>query len=143
MDSFIDIVGGVRIRRDELRFRFSRSGGPGGQHVNKVSTRVELHFDVDGSPSLQAHQKSLIRKSLSRRVGGDGILRLQVQESRSQWQNRRDAVEKLVALLQSALKPAKKRTATRPSASSREVRFRRKKRRGAVKKSRTRVSADE
>jgi ribosome-associated protein len=125
-----------------MQFHFTRSGGPGGQNVNKVSTRVELLFDVVHSPSLSESQKEKIIKALRPRIGTDGVFRIASQESRSQWRNREDVVEKFILLLQNALKPRKKRLPTRPSGAAREKRITAKKRHGQKKKSRGDVSLD-
>jgi len=143
MAAYIDIMPGIRVGDAELAFSFTRSGGPGGQNVNKVSTRVELRFDVEASPSLDDRQKQLLRSALGSRLGRDGVLMIQVQESRSQWQNRQIAAEKFARLLRHALRPRKKRRATKPTAGSREKRFNAKKRKGAVKHTRGRISLDE
>ena len=87
------------IAMDELRFTASTASGPGGQHVNKVSTRITLLFDLDGSPSLSDSQKARIHASLSSRIGKDGVLRVVAQTTRSQLTNKGLAVERFVALL--------------------------------------------
>ncbi|HMC82356.1 MAG TPA: aminoacyl-tRNA hydrolase [Candidatus Polarisedimenticolia bacterium] len=87
----IEIRDGLAIREEELRFTASRSGGPGGQNVNKVSTRVTLWFDVAGSPSLTAEQRSLIRSRLATRISKEGVLRVVSQQTRSQAANREAA----------------------------------------------------
>jgi ribosome-associated protein len=143
MVASLDIVPGLRLPYAELAFSFTRSGGPGGQNVNKVSTRVELRFDIEGSLSLDEGQKRLLRTALGSRVGRDGVLTIQVQESRSQWRNRQIAAEKLAELLRQGLRPRKKRRATNPTAGSRERRFSTKKRKGAVKHLRGRISPDD
>jgi ribosome-associated protein len=113
----------LRIPRSEVLFEFSRSGGPGGQHVNKVSTRVDLLFDVLNSPSLSQDQRERILRALGSRIGRDGFLRVTSSSSRSQWKNRVEAVDKFVALLQQALKPRVVRVPTKPTTGSRERRF--------------------
>ena len=143
MPAEIDIMPGLRVPLSELRFAFTRSGGPGGQNVNKVSTRVELQFEPESSSVLDDRQKALIRSSLGSRIGKDGVLRIQAQDSRSQWQNRRLATEKFSSLLRLALRPRKKRVASRPTSGSREERFRAKKKKGALKRFRGRVPPDE
>ena len=143
MATDIDIMPGLRIPPGEVKFLFTRSGGPGGQNVNKVSTRVELLYDLSSSSALTDRQKAQVRAALRSRIGFDGVLRIQAQESRSQWQNRLHATEKLAALLRLALRPRKKRVSSRPTAGSREDRFRTKKKKGAIKRSRGRVSPDD
>lgn len=124
----------------ELHFRSSRSSGPGGQNVNKLETRIELLFDVPHSPSLTAEQRDLILKHLHSKIDTEGILRIVSQESRSQWKNKQDAIEKFIHLLQGALKPRKKRLATKPSKTSKQKRIAGKKIRGEKKRFRGKVS---
>lgn len=143
MSGFIDILPGVRIPFSELSFSFARSSGPGGQNVNKVSTRVDLLFDVAGTTALDDAQKAILRSVAGTRIGRDGILRVQAQESRSQWMNRQAAVAKFRDLLYRALRQRKKRVASRPTAGSKERRFTSKKKISRVKKMRGRVRGDE
>ena len=142
-DEILRISKGVRIPRSELRFRFSRSSGPGGQHVQKSSTRVELLFDVVNSPSLSEKERNRVLERLSGHVDSDGILHLTSQSERSQWRNREEVVERFQALMQQALRRRKRRKKTKPTASSREERLRDKKRRGKTKQLRGRVGPDE
>lgn len=127
------------IPASEISFRFSRSGGPGGQNVNKLETKVELLFDVQASPSLSEEQKSRILARESGRIGSDGILRVSAQEARSQFANREAAVRKFAAIIAAALVRRKKRVKTSPTRSSREKRIEGKKRRGKIKRMRGRV----
>mgnify|MGYP001615021890 CR=1 FL=1 len=121
----VEVMPGVQIPKRELKFQFSRSGGPGGQNVNKVATRVELLFDVNGSPSLSAERKERICRKL--RIATEGILRVASQESRSQWKNRELVVQKFAALLRVALAVRRKRVASKPTKSSRQNRLNQKK----------------
>ena len=125
----------VQIPVSELRFRFSRSGGPGGQNVNRVSTRVELFYDLLHS-SLDPDSKAIIRKKLNSRLSYDGTIRIVSQESRSQWKNKQTATERLVDLLKRALRPQKTRVPTGKTRTSIESRLVRKKVRGEMKKMR-------
>jgi ribosome-associated protein len=109
------ITSQVSIPLSELSFRTSRSGGPGGQNVNKVETKVEILFDVARSPRLSDAQRSLILERLKGRIDSSGILRVTAQQSRSQFQNKEFAVERLTNLLRSALKPTKARVRTKPT----------------------------
>ena len=120
-------TGAVSIPLSEIRFRFSRSGGAGGQHVNKVSTRVELLFDLAGSASLTADQKHTAAEALVSHMDDAGMLSLVVDTSRSQWKNRELAVERLHRILHHALRPRKKRVATRVHRQARERRLQTKK----------------
>lgn len=137
--SNLDITNNLTIPLSELTFRSSRSGGPGGQNVNKLETRIELLFDVARSPSLTADQRELILKHLHSKIDAEGILRIVSQESRSQWKNKQDAVNKFVLLLRGALKPRKKRVATKPSKTSKAKRIEGKKIRGETKRTRGKV----
>ncbi|MBW6478033.1 MAG: aminoacyl-tRNA hydrolase [Bacteroidales bacterium] len=119
-----DIINGLL---SELSFRASRSSGAGGQHVNKVSSRVELRFDVAGSSWLTDIQKSRIQEKLTSRITGQGELIIVSEKSRSQHQNKEDCIERFLELLHQALKPEKKRVPTRPSKSSRLKRLEKKK----------------
>ena len=125
---------GIPVEVDE---RFVRASGPGGQNVNKVSTAVELRFDVGASP-LPPDVKARLLALAGRRLTADGILVIDSREHRTQAQNREAARARLVALLQQAALRPKKRTATRPKAGARERRLTTKKIRADVKRSRTR-----
>ncbi len=124
----------TNIPRTELRFKFARSGGHGGQNVNKVETRVELLFDVQGSTGITAEQRKAILRHLGSRIDARGILHVTAQESRSQWRNREDAVDRFVELIRNALRPRRKRIPTVISTSGRERRLDSKRRRSATKK---------
>ncbi len=134
----IPLAPGVLVASDELVYTASRSGGPGGQHVNKTSTRVTLTFDVAGSPSLTPAQKSAIVAALGSRLRGPGVLRVVSQVSRSQSTNREDALERLRAMIARALKPRRARKATRVPAVERVRRIESKRRRSEVKRARSR-----
>lgn len=132
----ITITTGLAIRPDELTFTASRSSGPGGQNVNKLSTRVTLLFHVLRSPSLTEDQKQRILAKLKGRISKDGVLRVSCQQSRSQAANRERAVERFVELLQQALTPRRRRKRTAVSAAARGRRLEEKKRRSRVKAAR-------
>ena len=139
MATYIDINSTVTIPESELEFLFTRSGGPGGQNVNKVSTRVELLFNVLSSSHLSREEKQRIITKLKSRIDAEGNLHVASQESRSQWKNREIVVGKFVKLLHTALVVHKKRIATKPTRSSKQSRFTAKKTLSAKKKYRTRV----
>ena len=133
----------VGIPTGELRFRTSRSSGPGGQNVNKLETRVELMFDVVRSPSLSDDQKKTVLSALASRIDSDGILHLSSQKSRSQWENKQLVIEKLAALLHSALRVRKKRVKTAPTRGSKERRVQAKKKHSFKKQMRRVSQSDE
>ena len=139
----IEIAPGLAIPEGELRFTASRSGGPGGQNVNKVATRVTLIFDVGGSPSLSPDQKARIRERLATRISRDGVLRVVSQRHRTQAANRKAAVERFVELLRVALAEEPPRVPTRPTRVARERRVASKKLRARVKEARRRPNVDD
>jgi ribosome-associated protein len=127
----------IVIREHELTERFVRSSGPGGQNVNKVSTAVELRFDV-GASALPADVKARLVALAGNRMTGEGVLLIDSREHRTQAQNREAARARLGALLQQAARRPKARRPTRPGAGAREKRLASKKRRGATKATRGR-----
>jgi ribosome-associated protein len=130
------------IDDQHLDERFVRASGPGGQNVNKVSTAVELRFDVDASP-LPAAMKARLIALAGHRMTADHVLLIDSREHRTQTLNREAARARLAALLAEAARPLKKRKPTRPSAASRERRIETKKQRSAVKAGRGRARGDE
>lgn len=102
----------------EVTFKTSRSGGAGGQHVNKVSSKVELIFDVCKSVQFSDEQKAVIQNKLANRIDNEGLLHLQCDETRSQLKNKEIVFERLLDLISIALKPIKKRKPSKPSKSS-------------------------
>jgi ribosome-associated protein len=131
----LDIGASRPLREDELSFRYSRSGGPGGQHVNTSSTRVELVFDVAGSPGLTEHERALARRRLSSRLDSEGRLRVVAQDERSRARNRALAVERFCDLMREALRPPPPpRRPTKPTRAAREVRLDEKRQRGTRKR---------
>jgi len=138
-ESTLRLTPDAAIATDELRFTASTASGPGGQHVNKVSTRVTLLFDLDGSPNLSEGQKARIHAALSGRIGKDGVLRVVAQTTRSQLTNKELAVERFVALLREALTPRPPRRKTRATLASKRRRLETKRRRGTVKQQRSRL----
>lgn len=133
----VTINDSLTIPLEELSFTTSRSSGPGGQKVNKTSTRVTLLFDVEHSQSLNATQRSLIRYRLHGRINAEGVLRVTAQRERSQASNRDLALSRFAELLREALSTAPPREATQPSVTSRETRLAEKRARSLVKRERT------
>ena len=128
VNSKLVITSRLSIPMSEIEFRTSRSSGPGGQNVNKLETRVELLFDVARSSSLTDEQRDLLFSRLKSNIDKEGVLRVVSQESRSQWKNKQEAIEKFVQLLRDALKPRKIRRKTTATPLSREKRLMEKKR---------------
>lgn len=133
----------VRVNRNltipdsELRMRFTTSGGPGGQHANKSSTRVELLWNVDDSTVLGPRQRVRIKGALKRRIDSSGDLHLISDIHRSQMRNRVEVETRLGQLIAEALRPVKSRVPTKPSRSAIQRRIESKKKRGEIKRSRT------
>ena len=141
-DSFVRITDTVSIPMSELHFRFARSSGPGGQHVNRSATQVELLFDVANSPSLDETQQQRVLSKLKSRIDKEGVLHLVSQETRSQLRNREEAVERFQELMSGALRVPKSRRPTRPTRAARERRLEEKRRRGEAKRGRRPVLPD-
>jgi len=133
----IEISGGIFISENELVFKFSRSGGPGGQNVNKVNTRVRVLFDVAGCGSFSDIQKERILKQLSTRADKNGVIRVVSQRYRTQKANQRAAVGRLGELLGEALKREAVRKKTEVPEAVKRRRLEEKKRRSMLKKQRT------
>ena len=142
-ETVLQINDSLWIPRAELTFRATRSGGPGGQHVNTTSSRVELAWDVGASPSLTDEQRARIQEKLANRINGEGVLLMSASDERSQHQNRELVTTRFAELVAQALVVPKKRKKTRPSRAAKEARLDEKKKRSAVKKMRSAVSHDE
>jgi ribosome-associated protein len=134
----IRITDQLSILEDELKFTASRSRGPGGQHLNKASTRVTLRFDLANSPSLSPDQKQLLQERLPTRISRQGVLRVVSQKTRSQAANRKAALERFVELLQQSLELRPERKPLRMPSAATEKRIADKKRRGHLKRERGR-----
>lgn len=133
----IKITNRLTIPEAELRFTASRSSGPGGQNVNKVSSRVTLWFDVLHSPSLSAEERDLVLTRLHSRINKDGLLRVTSQESRSQAANREAAIRRFADILRSALQTAPVRRTSSISQSANLCRLSEKRQRSLLKKERS------
>ncbi len=136
----LQVTAQIRIDEAELTEQFTRSPGPGGQHVNKVSTAVQLRFDVRRSPSLPPPVRARLLLLAGSRVDTDGVLTIHAHRHRSRERNRIDARERLAALIRQAAHTPKPRRPTRPSRSARARRVDDKKRRAGTKRLRGRVS---
>ena len=130
----IEITNNIAIGDDELRFVFSRSSGPGGQNVNKVSSRATVFFDVAGSTNLSEGQKKRIAAKLKSRMSKDGVLHVHCQKYRTQGENRVLVVERLCELIRGALVRKAVRKKTRMPRAAKMRRLDEKKRRGEIKK---------
>jgi ribosome-associated protein len=136
-DDALDLGHGVRIPVDEVSLRASRSSGPGGQHANVTASRIEAVFDIDASPTLTDEQKRRLRARFGPRVTAVA------QDARSQLRNRELAVARLNERVAAALRPRKRRRATRATKASQERRLQGKRKRSDVKRARRRPSAEE
>jgi ribosome-associated protein len=137
------IMDGLDIPEGELAFTTSRSSGPGGQNVNKVSTRVTLLFDVDGSAGLSAQQRELLHARLPGRINREGVLRVVSQRHRTQLANREAAVRRFADLLREALTEAPDRVPVRLPEKLNKLRLEEKRRRGRLKRERATDLSDE
>jgi ribosome-associated protein len=131
----IEITPSFSLDESELLFTFIRSSGPGGQNVNKVATAAQLRFDVNQS-SLPLDVKERLRRLAGKKITGEGELLVEAKRFRTQEQNREEALNRLIQLLQRAFVKPKTRRKTKPTAESRQRRLKEKKQRGEIKKSR-------
>lgn len=133
-------MSGLRVRRtvlipeDELQWRFTPSGGPGGQHANKSSTRAELTWNVENSRALGPRQRERVFAKLGNRIDSGGNITVASARRRSQHRNREDALERLRDLIDHALVVAPTRSATKPTRASKEKRLLNKRKRGEIKR---------
>jgi ribosome-associated protein len=140
----IEVTPNIQLTDDEVQVRAVRASGPGGQHVNKVSTAIELRFDVRASPSLPERVRARLYELAGNRLTQDGVIVMVAQSHRSQEMNRQDALERLLVLLREAAKPPPPpRKKTKPTYASKLRRLDGKTKRAGVKANRGRPSGDD
>lgn len=133
---YLNVTPVLAIPRAELHYRATRAGGPGGQHVNTSSTRIELLWDLTNSGAVTDEERDRIREKLAARLDSDGMVRVVASDRRSQQQNRQAADERLAALVRHALHVPKRRRPTKPPRAAKEQRLSEKKRRSEKKRDR-------
>jgi ribosome-associated protein len=141
--AMLQITDEISLEDSEIVVKFVRSGGPGGQHVNKVATAVQLRFDAAGSSSLPDDVRERLTELAGNRMSDDGILTIEASRFRSQKRNREDAVERLVELLRRAAEKPKQRRDTKPTARAVQRRLQDKRRRATVKDTRRTVHEED
>jgi ribosome-associated protein len=139
----IEITPTLSIDENEIQLDFVRSSGPGGQNVNKVASAVQLRFDIDASAALPDAAKHRLRSLSRNRVTSEGVLILEAKRFRTQEQNRQDAIQRFIELIQRSLYQPKARKRTKPSQAAREKRLQEKRQRGERKKLRQNRTYDE
>jgi len=142
-DAYLDVNETLRIPRSELTYRASRAGGPGGQHVNKTATRIELWWHPASSESLSADQRARLLARLGSRLDSEGWLRIVAAEERSQLRNREAATRRFRAAIAAALRVQKPRRKTGPSKAAKAARLAEKRRRADTKLRRRPVMPDD
>ena len=139
----IRILPDLHLDETELEFRATTAQGPGGQHVNRSQTRIDVLWNIDRSPALGADQRRRIHAALATRISREGVLRVSSQKHRSQARNRDAAVERLVELVAAALHQDPTRVPTKPSRAARKKRVEEKRQRSGVKKLRRKPVGEE
>ena len=139
----VQVTLGIAIPEEEIEERFIHAGGPGGQNVNKVASAVQLRFDAAGSPTLLPEVRQRLIRIAGSRASSDGELVITARRFRTQEANRRDARQRLAALVEQALSEPRPRHATRPTRTARERRLQDKAQRGAVKRQRAQPADDD
>ncbi len=143
LSAMIEVTSAIQLADEEVQLRAVRASGPGGQHVNKVSTAIELRFDVRGSAALPEPVRARLYRLAGNRLTMDGVLVLVAQEHRSQELNRQAAVDRLVELVREAAKPPPPpRKKTKPTKASKERRLKAKSQRSGVKAGRGKPRLD-
>jgi ribosome-associated protein len=139
----IPVTDNVTIYETEIHMDFVRSSGPGGQNVNKVSTAVQLRFDVRNTASIPVEIQERLIRLAGKRVTAEGVLVIHASRFRTQERNRQDAIDRLVQLVRRAAEKPKRRVKTRPSLASKERQLAKKRRRSHIKKMRRIVTGDD
>jgi ribosome-associated protein len=139
----LHVTDDITIPDSEISMGFVRADGPGGQHVNKTATAVQLRFDVRHSPSLPDAVRRRLERLAGRRLTGEGVLVIDARSHRSQKQNRDEALERLRHLIEAASRPPRTRRPTKPTAASRRRRLENKRRRARLKHQRRPVRGEE
>jgi ribosome-associated protein len=142
-DAHLEVTPALRIPRAELEYRATRAGGPGGQHVNTSSTRIELVWDVARSAAPSEEQRARLVERLASRLDGEGKLRIVAVGSRSQFRNREEATDRLRRVVADALRVRRPRRATRVPKAVKLRRVAEKRRRGEVKRNRGPIRGDD
>ena len=139
----ISVTTDIAIDETELRMDFVHASGPGGQNVNKVSTAVQLRFDIRNSASIPVEIRARLIRLAGKRVTAEGVLIIHASRFRTQERNRQDAIDRLVQLVRRAAEKPKRRVKTRPSLASKERQLAKKRRRSHIKKMRRIVTGDD